>query len=160
MKLKYSKDFKQSTIQKILMPGGPTIMEMARKTGIHPTSIRGWIKTYGTSPSMTKSKVWTPEKKLEAIIKTAGMLENERGEFLRSNGLHSSDLEQWKQDFYSSTKAPGRPRIDPELVQLRNKEKELSKDLRRKDRALAEMSARVILLKKSHAIFGETEDDE
>ncbi|MDO9181157.1 MAG: hypothetical protein Q7U04_02050 [Bacteriovorax sp.] len=88
------------------------------------------------------------------------MSENELGEFLRANGLHTSDIDQWKQDIYSSLKAPGRPRIDPEIVQLRNKEKELSKDLRRKDRALAEMSARVILLKKSRAIFGELEDDE
>lgn len=160
MRLKYSKDFKQSTIQKILMPGGPTIMEMAVKTGAHPTSIRDWMKIYGKSPVMKKSSEWTPENKLEAIIKTATMSEQEFGEFLRANGFHAADIDQWKQDFYISLKAPGRPRIDPELVQLRNKEKELSKDLRRKDRALAEMSARVILLKKSHAIFGEPEDDE
>jgi transposase len=160
MSLKYSKDFKQSTIQKILMPGGPTIMEMAVKTGAHPTSIRDWMKIYGKSLAMKKTTDWTPENKLEAIIKTSAMRENELGEFLRANGLHTSDIDQWKQDIYSSLKAPGRPRIDPELIQLRNKEKELSKDLRRKDRALAEMSARVILLKKSRAIFGELEDDE
>lgn len=160
MALKYSKEFKQSTIQKILMPGGPTIMEMAVKTGAHPTSIRDWMITYGKSPAMKKTTDWTPEKKLQAIAYTLNMNEKELGEFLRKNGLHSSDIEQWKQDIYSSLKAPGRPRIDPELVQLRSKEKELSKDLRRKDRALAEMSARVILLKKSHAIFGEPEDDE
>jgi transposase len=160
MSLKYSKDFKQSTIQKILMPGGPTIMEMAVKTGAHPTSIRDWMKIYGKSPAMKKITDWTPEEKLIAIAKTLSMSENELGEFLRANGLHTSDIDQWKQDIYSSLKAPGRPRIDPEIVQLRNKEKELSKDLRRKDRALAEMSARVILLKKSRAIFGELEDDE
>jgi transposase-like protein len=160
MSLKYSKDFKQSTIQKILMPGGPTIMEMAVKTGAHPTSIRDWMKMYGNSSAMKKTTEWTPEKKLQAIAHTLNLSEKELGEFLRSNGLHSAELEQWKQDIYSSLKAPGRPRIDPEIVQLRNKEKELSKDLRRKDRALAEMSARVILLKKSHAIFGELEEDE
>ena len=88
------------------------------------------------------------------------MPENELGEFLRSNGLHSSDLEQWKQDFYSSQKSPGRPRIDPELAELRTKEKVLTKDLSRKDRALAEMSARVILLKKSHVMFGISEDED
>ena len=112
------------------------------------------------SSAMKKTTEWTPEKKLQAIAHTLNLSEKELGEFLRSNGLHSAELEQWKQDIYSSLKAPGRPRIDPEIVQLRNKEKELSKDLRRKDRALAEMSARVILLKKSHAIFGELEEDE
>jgi transposase-like protein len=109
---------------------------------------------------MRKSKEWTPEAKLEAIIKSTTMSENELGEYLRANGLHSSELEQWKQEFYSSQKGPGRPRIDPELANLKAKEKELTKDLKRKDRALAEMSARIVLLKKSRLIWGDGEDDE
>lgn len=160
MNAKYSEDFKQSIVQKILMPGGPTIMQTSEKMGVHHASIRNWVKSYGKRSGMPKTKEWTPEKKLQAIAHTLSMSEKELGEFLRSNGLHSSDLEQWKQDFYSSQQTVGRPRNDRELNQLRAKEKELSKDLRRKDRALAEMSARVILLKKSHAIFGEPEDDE
>ena len=55
---------------------------------------------------------------------------------------------------------PGFWKLDPELVELRNKEKELSQDLRRKDRAFAEMSARIVLLKKSRLIWGDGEDDE
>lgn len=110
---------------------------------------------------MKKSKEWTPEAKLKAIAESLTMTENQLGEYLRANGLHSTDLEEWKQDFYSSQKGPGRPRIDPELAELRSKEKELTKDLKRKDKALAEMSARIILLKKSrHLLWGEPEDDE
>jgi transposase-like protein len=160
MNTKYSADFKQSIVQKILMPGGPTIMQTSEKIGVHHASIRNWVKSYGNRSGMKKTNEWTPEKKLQAIAHTLSMSEKELGEFLRANGLHSSDLEQWKQDFYSSQQTVGRPKNDRELNQLRAKEKELSKELRRKDRALAEMSARVILLKKSHAIFGEPEDDE
>jgi transposase-like protein len=160
MNTKYSADFKQSIVQKILMPGGPTIMQTSEKIGVHHASIRNWVKSYGNRSGMKKTNEWTPEKKLQAIAHTLSMSEKELGEFLRANGLHSSDLEQWKQDFYSSQQTVGRPKNDRELNQLRAKEKELSKELRRTDRALAEMSARVILLKKSHAIFGEPEDDE
>ena len=135
-------------------------MQMSEKLDIHHTSIRNWIKLYANSSSMKKSKDWTPESKLEVVIKTAAMSENELGEYLRSNGLHSSEIEAWKQDFLSAQKSAGRPKLDPELAELRNKEKELSKDLRRKDRALAEMSARIILLKKSRLLFGGTEEDE
>lgn len=135
-------------------------MEMSVKTGAHHTSIRKWIEAYAKTPSMKKSKEWTPESKLEAIIKTATMNENQLGEYLRTNGLHSSQIEQWKQDIYSSQKSAGRPKVDPELVELKSKEKELSKDLKRKDRALAEMSARIVLLKKSRLIWGESEEDE
>jgi hypothetical protein len=93
-------------------------------------------------------------------MKTFSMSENELGEFLRTNGLHSTDIEQWKQDFYSAQRPTGRPKVDPELMELRSKEKELSRDLKRKNKALAEMSARVILLKKSHLLFGVNEEDE
>ena len=160
MSTKYSDDFKKTIVQKVLMPGGPTIQEMSVKSGAHQTTIRDWVKFYGKISDMKKTKEWTPEKKLQAIAHTLNMSEKELGEFLRTNGLHSAEIEQWKQDFFSSQQSVGRPKIDRELNQLRIKEKELTKDLRRKERALAEMSARVILLKKSHLIFGEPEDDE
>jgi len=157
---RHSEQFKQSVVQKIATPGGPNIMQMSEKLGIHHTTIRNWLKLYGNSSSMKKSKDWTPEAKLEAIVRTYSMNENELGEYLRANGLHSTEIEEWKHDFFGSQKSAGRPKTDPELVDLRNKEKELSKDLRRKDKALAEMSARIILLKKSRLIWGEPGDDE
>lgn len=160
MRTRYSSEFKQSVVQKITTPGGPSAAEMAKKLGVHYTSVYGWVKEYANTASMKKSKDWTPEAKLEAIIKTATMSENELGEFLRSNGLHSTQIDEWKKDIFSAQKSAGRPKLDPELIALRAKEKELSKDLKRKDRALAEMSARVILLKKSRLLFGETEEDE
>lgn len=160
MKPHYSEDFKQSIIQKICSPGGPNIMQMSEKMGVHHTTIRNWLKFYGNNITMKKSKEWTPEEKLQAIAKTLSMNEHEIGEFLRANGLHSADLEEWKHDFYSSQKPVGRPKLDPELAELRAKEKTLTRDLKRKDKALAEMSARIILLKKSHVLFGLDEDDE
>jgi len=135
-------------------------MQISKELGIHHVTIRNWKKIYANISSMTDSKDWTPEKRLEVIIKTSSMNENELGEFLRANGLHSSELEEWKQNFYIAQKPVGRPKLDPELVELRAKEKELSRDLKRKDKALAEMSARIILLKKSRLLFGGTEDDE
>ena len=157
---RHSKEFKESIVQKIMMPGGPTIMQIAEKNGLNHSSIRNWIKIYANQSSMKKSKEWSPERKLIAVAQSLTMTENEIGEFLRSNGLHTNELEEWKQLFYSSLKSVGRPKLDPELVELRAKEKELSRDLKRKDKALAEMSARVILLKKSHLLFGVNEEDE
>ena len=157
---RHSKEFKESIVQKIMMPGGPTIMQIAEKNGLNHSSIRNWIKIYANQSSMKKSKEWSPERKLMAVAQSLTMTENEIGEFLRSNGLHTSELEEWKQLFYSALKPVGRPKLDPELVGLRADKKELERDLKRKDKALAEMSARVILLKKSHLLFGVNEEDE
>jgi transposase len=160
MRQRHSSEFKESIVQKITMPGGPTIMELAEKTGIHHTSIRNWIKIYANNPSMKKSKEWSPEGRLKAIGQTISMSENELGEFLRANGLHLSELEEWKQVFYSSQAPVGRPKLDPELVGLRADKKELERNLKRKDKALAEMAARIILIKKSQLLFGVNEEDE
>jgi transposase len=160
MKPSYSQEFKQSVVQKVTSPGGPSITEMSKSLGVHYTSIRSWVQTYANTPSMKKSKEWTPEARLEAIIKTATMSENEFGEYLRANGLHSNQIEEWRQDIYSSQKGVGRPKVDPELAQLRDEKKKLTKNLERKDRALAEMSARIVLLKKSRLIWGDGEDEE
>lgn len=160
MKRQHSQEFKESIVQKVTTPGGPTIMQLSEKTGIHHTSIRYWIKVYANNSSMKKSKEWTPEEKLKVISQTISMTENELGEFFRANGLHSTELEEWKQLFYSAHKPVGRPKLDPELVELRAKEKELSRDIKRKDRALAEMAARIILIKKSQLLFGVNEEDE
>lgn len=160
MRHRHSSEFKESIVQKITTPGGPTIMQLSEKTGIHHTSIRNWIKIYANYSKMKKSKEWPPEEKLKAVAQTLTMNENELGEFLRSNGLHANELEEWKQLFYSALKPVGRPKLDPELVELRAKEKEISRDLKRKDKALAEMAARIILIKKTQLLFGESEEDE
>lgn len=110
----------------------------------------------------TKNKAtnWTPEQKLQAIIETSNLDEHQLGEYLRKHGLHSSTIEEWKQIIFNGLKPVGRPKKDPEVVELRNKEKKLKKELNRKNKALAEISARVVLLKKSQEIFGEEEEDE
>jgi len=161
----YNTDFKEMAVRKLLLPGAPTLTEVAREIGISPSTLFGWKQKYvnGSGMKSKKSKSaknWTAEQKLKAVAETLSLSENELGEYLRKNGLHSSDLQEWKDQFLKSQKGAGRPKKDPEIFQLKKKEKELQRELRRKDKALAEMSARVILLKKSHAIFGVDEDDE
>jgi hypothetical protein len=69
-------------------------------------------------------------------------------------------FETFKKYFLSSIPVRGRPKLDPELVQLREECKALKRNLNKKDKALAEVSARIVLLKKSQLLWGEKEDDE
>ncbi|MFK7872406.1 MAG: hypothetical protein AB8C84_04445, partial [Oligoflexales bacterium] len=86
--------------------------------------------------------------------------------FLRAEGLHSTDLERWRIEISSllesadGKKKPGRPRKDPELLKIREENKKLKRDLRRKDQALAEQTALIILKKKMEEHWGDDEDDE
>jgi len=162
-KSQYSEEFKQSAVKALLMPGSPGLNATAKKFDMSSSTLYTWKKKYANHTSMKKSKKienWTPEQKLDAVIKTSSMNEEELGAYLRSNGLHSSDLEAIRLDCLPSSTAKGRPKLDPEINELRKQNKTLQKDLKRKDAALAEYSARVILLKKSHEIWGSEEDDE
>ncbi|HXH76600.1 MAG TPA: transposase [Bacteriovoracaceae bacterium] len=162
----YSNEFKGKMVAKLLSPGGPAFTVLSEETGVHHTSLRQWVKAYGNGWSMTKkSKTtpskFTPEEKLQIIIETASLKDNALGDYLRKKGLHSSQLEEWKQETLAAMKtSPGRPKKDSEVTELKQKEKRLEKELHRKDRALAEMSARIILLKKSRLIWGDAEEEE
>ena len=137
----------------------------ARELGIPNSTLFVWRKKYANNciimnKTNKRNDKFSPEEKLQILLETSSLSEKELGEYFRKNGLYSSDLEEWKNNFYSSQKSVGRPKKDPEVQELRKEKKELTKNIRRKDRALAEMSARVVLLKKSHLIFGGSEDEE
>lgn len=165
MSKQYSQGFKASIVQKMLLPGAPSASQLSKELGISQTSLSRWAREYGKNAPMSKRKKnpphsWPAEKKLQAVIETSSMSEQELGDYLRKQGLHSSDLKEWKEQCMSGFKGAGRPRKDPEVRDLRKANKELEKDARRKDKALAEMSARIVLLKKSRLIWGDSEDDE
>lgn len=115
--------------------------------------------------SNRESQDWTAEQKLQAVIETGSMSEGDLGAYLRMNGLHSTDIETWKKEiaiaYGVSVKKPrGRPRKDPELVRAEEEIKQLKRDLRRKEKALAEQTTLVMLQKKAQEIWAKYEDDE
>ncbi len=163
MSAQYSQEFKQSAIEKLLGPNKQSIYKLSEKLGIAVSTLYGWKTAYANASSMKKNNkiyAWSREEKLDALIKTAAMTENELGVFLRENGLHSSDLKLLREEILNGPKEPKKPSVDPELTKLRTDIVRKEKELNRKDRALAEMAARVVLLKKSHEIWGTPEEDE
>ena len=162
---KYSETIKETRVKKLSAPGAQSAAELSRETGISQTTISKWLRDYGKLSVMktdNKKQSRSAEEKFEIILHTQGMSEPEFGKYLRKEGLHSADIERWKQDCLTgiSSGNKGRPRKDPEIVRLEKKEKDLKREIRRKDKALAEASALLILKKKAEAIWGADEDEE
>jgi hypothetical protein len=79
----------------------------------------------------------------------------------RSKGLFVEQVVAWREACQQANAAPAERHRDL-LEQGRNDRKEikqLKKDLTRKEKALAEAAALIILRKKAQAIWGEPEDD-
>jgi transposase-like protein len=70
---RFSDEFKASIIQKSLSPGGPSMIELARKHDLPASTLYNWRAKYANHASMSKLTKWTPKKKLEAIIQTGGL---------------------------------------------------------------------------------------
>jgi len=100
---------------------------------------------------------WSAEEKLEAILEYERTPEEQRGVFLREKGLHEASLEKWKKDTLEAlrTKAFAGGKRDPQRKRIAA----LEKELRRKDAALAEAAALLVLKKKADALWGDAKDE-
>ena len=151
-------------VAKLARPYGISAVELSQEVGIPQQTLSRWVKEYailgGNGGGKMKGKRpedWTAEEKLKAIVEYENLDEEQKGKYLREKGLHSIHLERWQQEFveaYVSVKKKTRGR-DPRQKRI----KELEKDLRRKEKALAETAALLVLKKKAQAIWGDPEDE-
>ncbi len=90
-------------------------------------------------------KKWTAAEKLRVVIEAA-TLDDSLGELLRREGLHEAQLRQWRAGAEAGLTEASRKkgRRSPEAMRVRD----LERELRRKDHALAEASALLVLKKK------------
>ncbi len=99
---------------------------------------------------------------MAVIIETAALNEAELAEYCRKKGLFAEQIQQWKEAFVSSGSAqPDRQRkkLSDEHKKDKQTIKKLERELKRKDKALAETAALLVLTKKAQEIWGEPEDD-
>ena len=90
---------------------------------------------------------------------TASLDESTLGAYCREQGIYSFQLKTWKEAFMSHNSTEKKQTESTELRALRAEVKALKKELHRKDKALAETSALLILKKKASLIWGEPGDD-
>lgn len=163
---RYTENFKRSVVAKLTVPGAPSAYSMQKKLGVSNSTLYKWIHVYGNSSEMSNKNrtphSWSLEEKFQAIIETAKLSELEFGKYLRTNGLRSVDLEKWQEEFKASilTQQSHKHKRDPELTAMKAENKALKRELHRKDKALAEATALIILKKKAAILFGDPEDDE
>lgn len=99
---------------------------------------------------------WKPEEKLAIVLEAAGLSEGEVGVLLRSKGIPSALLEEWRQQALTGLR--GTKQIGANVAGSK-RIKDLERELRRKDKALAEAAALIILQKKVREALGDEDDD-
>jgi len=165
MKKKYSKEFKDSIIARMLPPSNARIPDLARETGISRDTLYCWrIKHRNTNGSTKQNQraadTLSSEDKFSIVIVTAGMNEVELSEYCRQKGLYPEQIASWRASCRQANASQGN-KINQNEVRHQAKEiKELKRELLYKDKALAETAALLVLKKKVRILLGEPEDDE
>jgi len=155
--VEYTEEFKSEMVKKLLAPNAKTAYALAGETGVSQPTLSRWVREARTAAVMSKKpKKWTAPEKLRVVVEAAKLDEKALGELLRREGVHEATLKQWRAE------AEGALREDSPRAQRASKEakriKELETELLRKDRALAEASALLLLKKKVAAIWGDVDD--
>ena len=92
--------------------------------------------------------------RLEAVVITAAMNEVDKSAWCRSHGAYPQELAQWRASATTALAAPEELRASPQATRRdRKRIKEFERELLRKDRALAETAALLVLSKKVQTIF-------
>ncbi len=162
----YSGERKDAILRKMMPPENKSVSELARENGISEQTLYTWrrnLKSQGVPvPGNGKNaEEWSSKDKFGVVLETAHLNEAELGEYCRSKGLFAEQIAAWREACQDANEAPAeRSREQREQSKSdRKKIKELERDLRRKEKALAEAAALIILRKKAQAIWGEPEDD-
>jgi hypothetical protein len=107
-----------------------------------------------------RERAWTAAARLQAVIATAAMDEAQLSAWCREQGVYPTELQQWKADATAALTETTEERVSPQQAREDKKRiKELERDLRRKDKALAETAALLVLSKQMEAIFRRGEDE-
>lgn len=157
--MSHSVEFRRTAVQKFYSRGSRSVDEVASGLGVSPWSLYRWTKECGTPSVMEKKdrrpQDWSAAEKLNAVIEYERLAPEQQGEFLRREGLHTDHILAWKKSMEAGLESEiGGHTSRAELAQLKAEKKALERDLNQKDKALAEVTALLVLKKKADLIWG------
>lgn len=161
---RHTEEFKSSAVQKFFSRGSRNVKDISRELGVADVTLYAWAKERGRRPGMDNAQRrpqdWSAAEKLKAVIEFEKLPPEQQGEFLRREGLHSDHIAEWKKIMQEGLEARGDSKASrAEMSQLKAQNKELERDLSKKDKALAEVTALLVLKKKADLLWGTGEKE-
>lgn len=164
---RYPKEMKEAIIARML-EGNETVTDIQRETGVGINTLYRWrdqaLNQKGLSAT-TKYKnadKWSSQDKFMVVLETANLSEIEFSEYCREKGIYPEQVKEWKDACINANDRAkeSNGKVSKELREERKEKEKLAKELARKEKALAEAAALLVLRKKANAIWGTDEEDE
>jgi len=155
MRNKYPSAFRARCLKRLQEPNAMEVKDLAKETGVSQFTLYSWLRQAKEAPFVReagkgkKGKRWAVEDQIRILAAANELSDAELGPYLRREGVRSETLEAWREALQGNR---------PDKSSQR-RIKSLEKELQRKESALAEAAALLILQKKAQAIWGDGEDD-
>lgn len=164
---RYPKEMKEAIIARML-ESDESVMEIQRETGVGINTLYRWrdnAKNQRGLSATTKYKnadKWSSQDKFMVVLQTANLSEIEFSEYCREKGIYPEQVKEWKDACINANDIAkeSNSKATKELREERKAKEKLEKELARKEKALAEAAALLVLRKKADAIWGTAEEDE
>jgi len=157
----YAEGLKKAMIKKMTGAAARSATSLASEVGVPQGTLSRWLREYGRVSSTPMEGMmgkhpqnWGSKEKLRAVMAYEALEEEKKGKYLREQGLYEVDIERWRAEALAALEKKPSKRKDPQSARV----KELERELRRKEKALAETAALLVLKKKVREIWGDRED--
>lgn len=155
---RYGEAFKNGVVARLLPPESAEIGAVSREIGVSVPTLERWREDLQTRPAL--GRAWSATARLEAVITVAALDEAGKNAWCREHGVFPAELDRWRASATTALAEPEDVRASPQATRADKKRiKELERELQRKDRALAETAALLVLSKKVAAIFNKGEGE-
>ena len=162
----YSPELKEAMLRRLLPPNNESVTKVSREEGIPQQTLTRWkneAKANGTpAPTCDNADSWSTQDKFLIVVETASMNETEIAEYARKKGLYVEQIKSWKDACMNANGGVAKEaaKLNRDLKDSQNEVKKLEKELQRKEKALAEAAALLVLSKKANAIWGGDPEEE
>ena len=156
----YTEAFRKQALEKVYTRGSRSVKAVAEELNMNSWTLKNWMKSskdqsttkHGTSEKRPKD--WRPAERFELLMESHGLDEKALNAFCREKGIFRHHLQQWRTAFEASTS----PVKSSELRELKDTNKALARELKRKEKALAEAAALLVLQIKYQALWEEKDE--
>lgn len=166
MKTKYSRAFVEQALVKVYSRGNCTIEAVAEELNINHYTLKSWMrdqtkqhkKPTPAASAEKRPQDWRVEEQLLALQESFSLTGEALNAWCRERGLFPHHLASWKASFCGAQKSGATGTVSKvEERQLKDEIEQLKRELKRKEKALAEAAALLVLQKKFRALWEEEE---
>ena len=161
--MKYTQEKKEHALGLMSPPQNKPVVEVSKLTGVPEATLYLWRKQAREAGRSVPGDGQNPEQwgaadKFAAVLEAAPLNEAELAAYCRRKGLLVAQLERWRTEMHAALTRQDSQAEATARAQDKKRIRELEKDLRRKEKALAETAALLVLSRKYEALGIDGED--